>query len=52
MCEFHWFSTANAQPLQGRILKDYHLKDFISDAVDFLFHRMLIKICYNRHNEK
>lgn len=52
MCEFHWFSTANALPLQGRGLKDYHLKGFISDAVDFLFCRMLIKVWYNRQNEK
>lgn len=52
MCEFHWLSTANAQPLQGRIMKDYHLKGFISDVVDFSFHSILIKISCNRRNEK
>lgn len=41
MCEFHWFSTVNVQPLQGKILKDYHLKGFISDAVDLSFHSIL-----------
>lgn len=52
MCEFHWFTTANVQPLQGRILKDYSLKGFISDAVDFSFHSVLIKVCCNGRDEK